>query len=261
MLSRNNLNFELPGDPQVQHAGPLAARLNRFVTLSSADVAALDRLPAVEQVLPAGYLLAGGGVSPDSVSLNVRGIAFRYKNASCGGRQILGFIVPGDLVDPYFATMEAMDHDVQLLGECVLLVIARDPLLSVVERYPAIEQAISLCAANEQRILREWLLNMGQRNAVEKVSHFLGEMAVRLRAVGMANDDGSVDLPISQSMLADTTGLTLVHINRTLQHLRDCNLITISKRRITVINTTELLMSLGFDSDYLYRASREYRFR
>lgn len=237
--------------PPALETSTFAAKLQRFVALSPEEHERLNNLVANHQVLPAGSPCFTRDRANDAVLVIASGIAFRYKLSPSGSRQILGFIVAGDLVEPYFSASAPTDYDVGLLTDCDVLTVSRRALLSLVDQCPAIERAISLCAVYEQNILREWLLNLGQRNASDRVSYLLAEMAMRLRAVGFVNDDGSVDLPISQSMLADTTGLTLVHINRTLQQLRALKLVEIGKRRITISNAPALLASLDFDPEYL----------
>lgn len=239
-------------NPELQtESSSFIAKLNRFVELAEDERDALQGLPSTRQLLPSGHELRSE-LDPDTTAIFASGMAFRCQFTPAGARQITGFIVSGDMVDPYFAFGAPLDHAVVLLTDCVLLSIPRCALLSLISQYPAIERGISICAVYEQSILREWLLNIGQRNASEKVAHFLAEMAFRLGSVGLAKQDGSVDLPISQSMLADTTGLTLVHVNRTLQQLRLQGLLSIGKRRITITNTLKLLDSVGFESKYLY---------
>jgi CRP-like cAMP-binding protein len=100
-------------------------------------------------------------------------------------------------------------------------------------------------------ILREWLLNVGQRDALQRLSHFFCEMADRLQSVGEENDDGSFDLPVNQVTLADTLGLTTVHVNRILKRLRGEGLIKLSHRRLAILDRDRLARLGGFDGAYL----------
>jgi CRP-like cAMP-binding protein len=117
--------------------------------------------------------------------------------------------------------------------------------------HPNIDTALSLVAMAERSILRHWLLNVGQRNAIERVTHLLCELAVRLQSVGHHNSDGSLDVPVSQTALADTTGMTTVHVNRTLQRLRQDGLVELHRNRLTITDPQRLANTAGFDGDYL----------
>jgi CRP-like cAMP-binding protein len=230
---------------------PLVTKLRRFVTLSESDVAALERLCRQQEILPANSVLCEDGGRPDTVCLMISGVGFRYKAFADGRRQILGYIVPGDFTDAYFSVSEPLDHNVALLRTSQIARIWIPAFLAVLDEHPNIERGISLAAMVDQAILREWLLNIGQRNAYEKLSHFFCEMGVRLTVAGLANDDGSIDLPFSQSVLADTIGLTLVHINRTLKRLRAEQLITLDKRRLVIPDLERLIAAAQFEREYL----------
>ena len=188
---------------------------------------------------------------PDHVYLIVRGMACRYKLLSNGQRQVLGYLIPGDLCDVNFLRLSKSDHSVALLSDALVVKIPMRQMVDLLTCYPRIERALALAALLDIAILREWLLNVGQRNALQKLSHFFCEMMVRLSAIDQTHGDGSFDLPVNQATLADTTGLTPVHINRTLQRLRSDGLITLSKRRLTILQFDRLAAIAGFDDNYL----------
>lgn len=234
---------------------PLISKLRRFVSLASGEVAALERLSEHRERIADNRLVATEGNVSANVCLITSGIGIRHKGLSNGRRQILGYVVPGDFSDPYFHVGEPIDHSVTLLGNCGVAWIWAPAFRAVLEDHPNIERGLAVAAMVDQAILREWLLNIGQRNAYERLSHFFCEMGVRLQAVNLSNPDGSIDLPLSQSLLADTTGLTLVHLNRTLKRLRDQRLITLDKRRLTIPDLDRLIAATQFEKDYLQGAS------
>ena len=212
---------------------------------------ALDGLLAFPKSLQAGQILVHEDSVLDHVYLMVRGMACRYKLLPGGERQILGYIIPGDICDVHFVTLNKSDHSVVLLGACEVVKIATHKIKTILDDHPRIERALSLAALHDIAILREWLVNVGQRAALQKVSHFLCEMTYRLARVGQVADDGSFELPINQMALADTTGLTPVHINRTLQRLRYDGLIRLGQRRLSIVDAERLAMVAGFDDNYL----------
>ncbi|XYD06748.1 helix-turn-helix domain-containing protein [Methylobacterium sp. NMS12] len=97
---------------------------------------------------------------------------------------------------------------------------------------------------------------MGQREAPERLAHLICELLLRLRLVGIA-DEGGYDLPLTQIDLADILGMTSVHVNRTLRHLRQLDLVDFKRRRLTISDVARLKTYCSFDPAYLHlRPSR-----
>ena len=232
-------------------SNPIVKKLEHFARLDEADIRALDALLAFAKDLRAGQILIHESSVQDHVHLIVRGMACRYKSLPSGERQILGYLLPGDLFEFPFVTLNKPDHSVVLLSDSQVVKIPAQKIIALLAGKPRIERALSLAGLNEISILREWLLNVGQRNAIQKVSHFFCELAHCLARIDQVSEDGSFDLPINQMALADTTGLTPVHINRTLQRLRNDGLIRLCQRRLLILDLDRLATIAGFDNNYL----------
>lgn len=251
-------SFPVPGQPTgldrsdpVKPVNPVAAKLRHFACLDDVDIDVLEAIATPSKLYPSGKTLFHEGSVPDHVYLFIQGMACRYKLLPTGQRQILGFLIPGDLCDVQFVTHNSPDHSVALLSDSRLVKIPTRHIEELLAARPRIERALSFAALLDFAILREWLLNVGQRNALEKLSHFFCEMKMRLQTVGQVDDDGSFDLPVNQLTLADTTGLTPVHVNRTLQRLRSEGLIRLSHRRLSIPDFERLAAVAGFDGNYL----------
>ncbi len=232
-------------------ANPLVTKLGRFVSLGSTEIAAIDRICGDQKAIAPDQVIIAEGSCPDHLSLIVDGFAYRYKFLPGGRRQILGYLVPGDLCDVRFSVFDRLDHNIASLSDSQVANIPVKTLLDLFAAHPAIERAMWLAALVDRTILQEWLLNIGQRDAYQKLSHFFCEMSVRLKASGCSDSDGSIELPLDQTALADTTGLTLVHINRTLQRMRCEGLIALRRRRLTISDPDRLAAIAGFNDDYL----------
>ena len=230
---------------------PLVAKLSSFTCFDHGDVAALEAVAESAKPYHSGKILFHEGSVPDNVYLFLRGMACRYKLLPSGQRQILGFLIPGDLCDMQFLALNPPDHSVALLSDAQLVKIPTRRIHNLLTDRPRIDRALALAALQELSILREWLLNVGQRNALEKLAHFFCEMKIRLQSVGQVDADDSFDLPVNQMTLADTTGLTPVHVNRTLQRLRSEGLIQLCHRRLLIIDFARLAAVAGFDGNYL----------
>jgi CRP-like cAMP-binding protein len=104
----------------------------------------------------------------------------------------------------------------------------------------------------DEATLREWIVNLGQRQAGEAVAHLLCELLVRLEAVGLVQG-GDYDLPLTQVELGDTLGLSNVHVNRVLKQLRTKGLVTVSERAVHIPDVNRLKDFAGFDPNYLHQ--------
>ncbi len=199
---------------------PLLAKIARLVRLTADEVAALETVSRAGTVITGRRLLIREGEPASHAFLVTKGMAFRYKTLARGRRQILSYLIPGDLCGIRCSAPNRPDHDVMLLDRARVMRIELAAIAELTTRYPSIGEAFALAALTDSSILREWLLNVGQRKSLQRLSHFFCEMSVRLAMVGEVDDDGSFALPLGQDALADTIGLTKVHINRTLQQLR-----------------------------------------
>ena len=146
-----------------------------------------------------------------------------------------------------------MDHSIATLTDVQLVKLSRQSVLDLLD-CPAISRAMLMATLVDGATLREWLINVGQRSAEQRVAHFLCEWHRRLEAIGLVTDEGC-ELPITQVELADTTGMTAVHVNRTLQVLREQGLILLKSRRLVIPDVARLREVCGFRQNYLHLAS------
>ena len=230
---------------------PLVRKLETFVKLSTDEIGALEALSRSPKPYRTEQIIIHEGAAVDHVCLIVQGLACRYKLLAGGRRQIMGYLVPGDICDVHFVMFNTPDHSVALVGDSQVVKIPTHKIRELILRFPPIGRALSLAGLVDCAILREWLLNIGQRDALQKLSHLFCEMSVRLKTIGRVHEDGSFELPANQVTLADTIGLTSVHINRTLQRLRTDGLIRLRHRRLTILDMNRLAAIAEFDESYL----------
>jgi len=159
--------------------------------------------------------------------------------------------VAGDLFDANVFILEAMDHSVAAITRLVYAEIGAADFEGLMRQSPRLTQALWWNELVNAAIAREWTINVGQRNAYERIAHLLCEMYVRLGSVGLTRDQGC-DWPLTQNDLADATGLTPVHVNRTLQDLRRDGLIELHGRRLTVPDLAALAVAAMFNPNYLH---------
>ena len=233
---------------------PLVRKLNGFAELAQADVERLDGLCVNASSRAAGETLINEGDRPSDVFLLLEGWAYRYKLAEDGRRQIVAFMIPGDLCDIHNFVLKRMDHSIALLSNARVAAIPTGRIIALIEESPAINRALWWATLVDEAILREWLLSAGQRDAYQRVAHLFCEMWVRMRHVGLA-EEKSFHLPLTQEELGDTMGLTPVHVNRTLQRMRNEGLIAIGSRQLAIHDVDALKQIAGFDPGYLHLTS------
>ena len=231
----------------------LLRQLELYSKLPEEDRDLVLGLPHRLRRLDAGSYLVREGDRPSFCMVLVSGYAFRQKTTGQGARQILALCIPGDAVDLQNMFLDVSDHSVQLLTQCTVADVPRDVMQNVVLKRPAIGTAIIELSLVEASILREWVVNIGRRDARARIAHILCEFAVRLESRGLAQDQGFV-LPMTQEQLADATGLTSVHVNRVLKSLETEGLISRKRRNIHFDDWRALQDAGDFSRRYLHLA-------
>ncbi len=198
-------NVSVNDEVEAATSNPLINKLGRFVPLTESERDALRHLCRNARRNRRGHDLIAEGDKPDSVFLLLRGWAFRYKQLEDGSRQIMAYLVPGDLCDIQIFLFEKMDHSIGLLSDSEVVKIPSAEILDLMDRFPRIERALLWATLVDEATLREWLLNVGQHFAMQRVAHLFCELCVRLSVVGLVEEDESFVLPLTQVELADTT--------------------------------------------------------
>ncbi|EKF41971.1 Crp/Fnr family transcriptional regulator [Nitratireductor indicus] len=160
-------------------------------------------------------LLVEGAHNPHLYTV-LSGWGFRYKLLSDGRRQIVNYVMPGDLVGLQGSLTGEMQHSVEALSSMVLCVFEKAELFSLYERFPALAYDITWMASREECMLDENLLTVGRRTALEKVAYLLVFLLDRGRRSGMTQKPV---LSITQQHVADTLGISVVHTNKTIAKL------------------------------------------
>jgi CRP-like cAMP-binding protein len=127
-------------------------------------------------------------------------------------------------------------------------------LLALMADWPNVQRAIWLDTLIDSSIFREWVVNVGRRDARERIAHLLCELAARLRSTSSGTQGQNYDFPLTQEQIADCTGLTAVHTNRTLQGLRRDGLISLSSSRLTILDWDRLAEVGDFNERYLHHS-------
>jgi CRP-like cAMP-binding protein len=219
--------------------------------LDDADRAALLNLPYRLQIIEPALYIVREGERPTRSCLILEGFAYRHKLTVGGARQIVSVHVPGDFVDLDGALLNIADHNVQALTRCELACIPRAVIRQLIEEHPKVAMAMWTDTLIDGSIFREWVVNVGRRDARASISHLLCEFARRLEVAGLG-EEYRYELPMTQEQLADATGLTPVHVNRILQGLSRDGLIERQKRFFAIPDWEKLRSVAGFTETYLH---------
>ncbi|SFE91729.1 Crp/Fnr family transcriptional regulator [Methylobacterium sp. yr596] len=234
---------------------PLLRKLAALSPLSVEERHVLARVVAHPVAIPARTDLVRDGDQPRGAFIVVEGIACRYKILLDGARQVLAFLVPGDFVGLDADVVDTMDHAVGTLTPCCVVDIPPLTMRNLLDNHPGIARALRIAALAEAATARQWLVNLGRRPCEQRLAHVLCEMLVRLRSVGLASA-AEYRFPLTQIDLADATGMTSVHVNRSLQALRARGLIEGQGRSIVIRDVAALEAVADFDPGYLRQAAR-----
>lgn len=229
----------------------LIRKLEQFAKLSDEDKQILkDSVGHVADYGPREDIISQGD-RPGHVHLLLEGWAARYKILPEGERQIIAYLIPGDLCDVHVALLRQMDHSIGTLSRCKIAFIPHRAIFSIVEENTVLSRALWWASLVDEAISREWLVSMGRRQADKRVAHLICEMMLRSKAVGLTDD--SFDMPVTQEELADTLGLSHVHMNRTFQKLRGDGWITTNGKRVVINDVPALMEFADFDPTYLHQ--------
>jgi CRP-like cAMP-binding protein len=239
----------MPPEP-VRGLNLLLQKLLSHSLLSTEEQNAIAALPFTLRRLDAGGVIIREGERCEICPVLLSGFAYRYKMTGDGGRQIVALKLPGDPLDFQSLYLARADHTVQALSPVELAVIPNREIERLIMARPALSRAIVTDILIEASIGREWLLNIGRRNALARLAHLICEIHYRLAISGTNLVEN--DLPATQEQLADLLGLTPVHINRTLKELERAGAIARSGRRIRIGDLSRLRDLADFSDLYLH---------
>lgn len=229
---------------------PLLLRLGSANPLSPEDKLALRRLCGNVRGFPRRRDILVPRQASGCVHILISGVAARYIVLPSGSRRITGLVLPGDILDELGGRHVTPDHNIVALSECMLALPPKGDFEKTVISSRSLVEAFSEAAIVEAGIVRQWLAGAGRRSAIEMVAHLLCELHVRMRLVGVARGY-SLPLPMTQEDIGDATGLTAVHVNRTMRVLRENMLVDRVGSDLRLLNVPELRSLSGFTPHYL----------
>jgi len=234
----------------------LLRRLDSVVSLTESDRRGIAQIPMTVKNFANGQDLVRDGDISTQCILVLDGYLFRHKMANGSQRQIMSFHVPGDIPDLQTLHLPKLDHTVTALGAAVVAFIPHAAFKELLQASPQLTHVFWRESLVDAAIFREWVITLGQRDAIGRVAHLICELVMRLQAVGLAKDM-AFTIPWTQSDVADASGISTVHANRVIQELRRLELLEWDSRLIQVRNWDGLASLGDFSPDYLHLRKTE----
>ena len=241
----------VPGKSSPSPGPAVVTKLEAYTRLSADERTALARVSRNFRFVDARRDLISEGERARHVHLVLDGWACRYKQMPDGKRQIIALFVPGDFCDVNAYILKAFDHSIGAITRLKVAMITPEEMSALTTEWPRIAQALWWHELVAAAVQREWTLNVGQRTAYQRLAHLLIEIYLRLNSVGRSHN-GRCDFPLTQNDLADATGLTSVHVNRTLQELRRDAMIELERKQLQIRDMKRLMEVAMFNPNYLH---------
>lgn len=230
-------------------------KLHGYSQLTPDEIAALSAATSRPRKVPVRTDLIREGDRPGPVFVILEGWACRYKILPNGTRQVLAYLMPGDSCDLHVGLLAEMDHSLQVITPALVATIERLEMDAIMDKHRGIAKAMYLAQLIDEGTMRAWITSMGRRTSVERVAHLMCELYLRARNIGLITGP-ELELPLSQLLLADSLGMTPVHLNRILKILRESGAMTIARGTLQIKDPGKLIQIAGFDDNYLHRRLR-----
>jgi CRP-like cAMP-binding protein len=229
----------------------LRQRIEKTVQLSAEEVDAILALPLTVRDVRAGQEIVREGDHPSQACLVLEGVSYRFKIVGEGTRQIFSYHIPGDMPDLQSLYLERMDHSLSTLTKGKVAFIPHHALHRIIQVYPRIGGYLWRETLVDGSIFREWMSNIGRRSALSRIAHVICELFVRYQAIGGV-DEMTLPFPVTQNVLSDAQGLSVVHVNRVMKELKRDKLIRVERRKLTILDWDGLVSVGDFDPEYLH---------
>lgn len=224
---------------------------NNGPRLEPDERASLDAAIQEIQLLKPRTTIVRAGAFLQHSTLLLKGFMSRYIDDRHGLRQLVAVHVPGDFVDLHGFPLKSLDHDVATLTAATVAIVPHAQLDAIMQDRPRLTQKLWFATLVDAAIHRAWLFRLGRLDAVGRVAHFLCETNTRLMAVGLS-DGRKFEFPITQADLGEICGLSNVHVNRVMRHLREERLCVFRSSHVDILDPAQFALRGQFDPGYLY---------
>lgn len=226
-------------------------RDRRGVSLEAGERERLEASITETKTVDARKIIARANEWLDQSTLLVEGIMSRYLDDRNGLRQLVAIHLPGDFVDLHAYPLKRLDHDVGTMTPVTIAIVPHVELDAITAEMPELTRKLWYATLLDAAIHRAWLFRLGRLDAIGRVAHFFCETDVRLQSAGLS-DGREFMLGLTQADVAEICGLTTVHVNRVVRHLREQRLCIFRNGKVEILDPVKLARRAQFDPAYLY---------
>lgn len=223
----------------------------RGVALTPQERGLLENAVSEVRVYEPRRTVVEAGVEVDTSTMLLEGLMSRFIDDRHGLRQLVAVHVTGEFVDLHAYPMHRLDHSIGTLTAVKVAIVPHAALKTVLDPRPELVRKLWFSTLIDAALHRAWLFRVGRLDAVGRVAHFLSEMNLRLRAVGLS-DGFTYALALTQADIAEICGLTTVHTNRVMRQLREAGLCHVRAAVVEIADPAALARRGDFNPDYLY---------
>ncbi|MFZ1430970.1 MAG: Crp/Fnr family transcriptional regulator [Geminicoccaceae bacterium] len=241
----------------VAHDSALTRKLAKFLHLGPTEMAALAKLEGKQRPVAAGTELVREREPGQHAYILEDGWTCSYKLLADGGRQVIDFPIPGDIIGLRGLLLRTADHSFAAVTDVTVAEVSARQLMDTLDHVPRLAAAMLWGASRDEAVVVEHLVNIGRRSALVRTAHLLVEMGLRLELAGLGSPAGFA-CPLNQYMLADALGMTAIHVNRILRQLRERGLLTFRDGRVTFHDLQGLRLLAGHHGGYLDQANGQH---
>ena len=228
---------------------PLIKRLSNLHSLTSNEISALKKLHEHKSSFDEHRVILYEGDQQKTCMIILRGWAYRYSTLENGGRQVINYYIPGDIISPFALVQPKVNYSIESLTHLDVFTFKPEFLLQIFSEEPRLGIIYGQILGREDSISAEQIVRLGRRSAYQRTAHLLLELFYRLKKVGRTNEETYL-FPLTQELLADTLGMSFVHMNRTLRKLRINNLIEQDSNKMTLLDIDELVKIAEYKHPY-----------
>lgn len=224
---------------------PLARRLGLLAKLTETELACLIDLESTPTLFERGKEIIYDGEISETTYIVQHGWGCCFKLLANGERQITAIVVPGDCINLRSPLCRPANYTFVAITDLIASRIKASRTVELFNEFPHLGVALLLVAAQDDEILVEHLISLGRRTAIERVAYFFLELHDRLSIAGLATET-EFDCPLTQYHLADTLGLSAIHVNRMLRELREAEMMSFAEHRVELLDTSRMQELAGF---------------
>lgn len=247
---RKDIGYAAEDQNTVVNDWPLIKKFRYVQPLDSNEIDVLSNLHERTTTIPKRKVILNEGDAHRQCYILSDGWAYRYSKLEDGSRQVINYYLPGDIISPFALFMPKANYSVASITALQVSVFDPSSLVALFSNHPKLGLLYGWMLGRDDMLIAEQVVRIGRRSAYKRAAHLLLEFFHRLKVVGL-NDGDTFSTPLTQDLMADTLGLSIVHMNRTLRKLQTDNLITGKLGKLTLHNIDTLIRMTEYQPRYL----------